>query len=104
MDIHTITLKRTNAKFLVFVDGKPITPVKSLKIRAHSPTGFNAGYAGSGPAQTALAIMLKLLPKHEAARCYQNFKFKYLTNPKYLEKGTYEFEFDLEAFRKEQLL
>ena len=31
----------------------------SQKVRNHSPTGFNYGYGGSGPAQTALAILLE---------------------------------------------
>lgn len=34
---------------------KPLPPCN--EIRNHSPDGFNWGYAGSGPAQLALAIM-----------------------------------------------
>lgn len=30
----------------------------SLAVRSHSPTGFSWGYHGSGPAQTALAILI----------------------------------------------
>lgn len=33
-----------------------------LDLRAHSPTGFEWGYHGSGPADLALAVMHALLP------------------------------------------
>lgn len=39
----------------VTVDGKPLPP--RLDLRNHSPTGFEWGYSGSGPAQLALAIL-----------------------------------------------
>jgi len=48
---------------------------KSLKVKNHSPTGFSHGYAGSGPAQLALAIMLELYPQRIALTKYQQFKF-----------------------------
>lgn len=47
---------------------------KSLKIRNHSPTGFEWGYGGSGPAQLALAILLDYIPSR-AEKLYQKFKF-----------------------------
>ncbi len=62
----------------------PLEP--SLKLRNHSPTGFEWGYGGSGPAQLALALLLDHLstsaPNPECAsgttmvaeRCYQSFK------------------------------
>lgn len=54
-------------------DGKPI-PLR-LEVANHSPDGFMWGYAGSGPAQLALAILLD----HTGAttlsnRLYQDFK------------------------------
>lgn len=61
------------------VDGKGRRELKlepSLKLMNHSPTGFNWGYGGSGPAQLALAILYdwsgdsRLALKH-----YQAFKF-----------------------------
>lgn len=46
-------------------------------VRNHSPTGFNWGYGGSGPAQLALAILCDLLgDETEAQDCYQRFKFE----------------------------
>jgi hypothetical protein len=40
---------------LVTVDGQPLA--SRLDIINHSPTGFDWGYGGSGPAQLALAIL-----------------------------------------------
>ena len=46
---------RTDAGCVVTVDGKPLGP--RLDLFNHSPTGFEWGYFGSGPAQLALAIV-----------------------------------------------
>ena len=47
-----------------------------LDLRNHSPTGFEWGYAGSGPAQLALAVLADLLGDDRAAEVrYQRFKF-----------------------------
>ena len=63
----------------VTVDGRTLTLARSLKVRNHSPAGFNWGYAGSGPAQLALAILLDYLDDEELAqRYYQDFKFTYV--------------------------
>lgn len=51
----------------------PLEP--SLKLRNHSPTGFSWGYAGSGPAQLALAILLDYSGNPAWALAhYQSFK------------------------------
>lgn len=52
---------------------RPLDPRYDL--RNHSPDGFNWGYAGSGPAQLALAILADLLGPEKALRYYQAFKF-----------------------------
>jgi uncharacterized protein DUF6166 len=53
----------------------PLSPLKSLKVRAHSPTGFEWGYTGSGPAQLALALLLDFTgDRRTAERYYQDFK------------------------------
>lgn len=45
----------------------------------HSPTGFEWGYGGSGPAQLALAILADVLHnKDRAIRLHQNFKWKFI--------------------------
>ncbi len=44
-------------------------------LRKHSPTGFEWGYAGSGPGQLALAILVDYLGNDSAALAlYQRFK------------------------------
>jgi hypothetical protein len=45
------------------------------KVVRHSPTGFEWGYGGSGPADLALNILLDYLPYEEAERLYQRFKW-----------------------------
>ncbi len=48
-----------------------------LDLRNHSPTGFEWGYGGSGPAQLALAILADYYSDDQfALGHYQNFKFK----------------------------
>jgi hypothetical protein len=42
----------------LLVDGEELFPAESQKIRNHSPDGWNWGYGGSGPAQTALGLCL----------------------------------------------
>lgn len=45
-------------------------------IRNHSPDGFQWGYAGSGPAQLALALVCDATGDPDLAqRTYQRFKF-----------------------------
>lgn len=67
--------KLENSDIMVFLNQKFLTPERSLKLRNHSPTGFNWGYDGSGPAQLALAVMLELFDKETALKHYQDFKF-----------------------------
>jgi len=57
-------------------NGALLGPGRSLRLRNHSPAGFNWGYGGSGPAQLALAILLEELEDDELAlTLYQDFKF-----------------------------
>jgi hypothetical protein len=52
---------------------QPLSPRRDL--RNHSPTGFQWGYGGSGPAQLALAILADHLGDDERALAlYQEFK------------------------------
>lgn len=59
----------------VFINGVELLPDESLKIRNHSPDGFNWGYGGSGPAQLALALLLHYMDKDKAVSLYQRFKW-----------------------------
>jgi len=59
---------------IVTVNGHPLNP--RLDLYNHSPTGFEWGYAGSGPAQLALAILADHLgDDQEALNLYQRFKW-----------------------------
>jgi len=58
----------------VTVDGLPLNP--RLDLWNHSPTGFEWGYGGSGPAQLALALLADHLADDEqAVRLHHSFKF-----------------------------
>ena len=62
----------------------PLGP--SLRLFNHSPTGFEWGYGGSGPAQLALAILLHYAGaegRHSASwavRHHQAFKWHFVAN------------------------
>ena len=47
-----------------------------LDLRNHSPTGFECGYGGSGPAQLALALLADAISDQTALEYYQRFKWK----------------------------
>lgn len=56
-----------------------VTPARSLELVNHSPDGFELGYAGSGPAQLALAILVDSLDNDFAAvDAYRQFTLKFL--------------------------
>lgn len=51
-----------------------LSPLKSLRLRNHSPDGFEWGYGGSGPAQTALALLLDYTrDRRQSLALYQDF-------------------------------
>jgi hypothetical protein len=55
-------------------NGRPLR--LRLDLRQHSPTGFEWGYGGSGPAQLALAILADYLgDSRRALAHYQAFKW-----------------------------
>ncbi len=66
--------RRTADGCTVTVNGKPL-PL-GLEVWNHSPTGPEWGYAGSGPAQLALALLLDHLGnRRRAVEFHQDFKF-----------------------------
>ena len=66
--------RRTADGCTVTVNGKPL-PL-GLEVWNHSPTGLEWGYAGSGPAQLALALLLDhLRDRRRAVEFHQRFKF-----------------------------
>lgn len=58
----------------IYADGEQVNLSRSLKVRNHSPSGFSFGYLGSGPAQSALALLLLVTDEATALRLYQRFK------------------------------
>ncbi|HHY79747.1 DUF6166 domain-containing protein [Thermoanaerobacter sp. RKWS2] len=51
----------------------------------HSPTGFEWGYGGSGPADLALSILTDAAGYKTAQNFYQNFKWEFVANFPYKE-------------------
>ena len=69
---------REHSAVIVTVNGRPLNP--RLDLYNHSPTGLEWGYAGSGPAQLALAILADHLgDDREALNLYQCFKWAVIT-------------------------
>lgn len=54
--------------------GPPYNLELRLDLARHSPTGFEVGYHGSGPAQLALAMTADAFGDEFAQRIYQDFK------------------------------
>lgn len=59
----------------VTINAKYLDPKESQDVINHSPDGFQWGYGGSGPAQLALAILLRFCSKEEAVRLHHAFKW-----------------------------
>ena len=59
----------------VTIHGSILEPKESQEVINHSPNGFSWGYGGSGPAQLALAILLRFCRKEEAVKLHQPFKW-----------------------------
>lgn len=56
-------------------EGRPLVNIPQ-EIEYHSPTGFEWGYGGSGPADLALNILLKFTNKDIAFALHQSFKWR----------------------------
>lgn len=60
-------------------DRRKLDPKPSLKLENKSPSGFQWGYGGSGPAQLALALLLDATDDPEKARRhFQKFKWEFV--------------------------
>lgn len=69
------------------------------RIIVHSPSGFEWGYGGSGPADLALNILAMCVPLRQAYQLHQDFKWKFIATMNW-EGGVIEGE-DIIAFLKE---
>ena len=79
----------------VWINRKELLPARSQKIVNHSPDGFNWGYGGSGPAQLALAILLRFLKKGKAVARYQQFKWDVIAE---LPQSDFEIDINMEKY------
>lgn len=83
----------------VRVNDKTLDPRPSQKVWNHSPDGFAWGYAGSGPAQLALAILLTAgIPEERAVVLHQKFKSQVIVP---LPRDSFKIEVDIDAWVKE---
>jgi hypothetical protein len=58
----------------MIVDGTPRELPLHLGVYRHSPSGFEWGYLGSGPAQLALALCVEMAGPERALRVHQAVK------------------------------
>jgi hypothetical protein len=80
MKIYRGSRNEDGCEIIVSGDGpdRPLDP--RLDLWNHSPDGFEWGYEGSGPAQSALAILADVLDDPDrAVRLYQDFKRKVIS-------------------------
>jgi hypothetical protein len=76
--VKTYEGRRSPLGLEVTVNGQPLDP--RFDLWEHSPTGFEWGYGGSGPAQLALALLADHLDDDERAiTLHQDFKFAVVT-------------------------
>lgn len=68
------------AVVMKIVDGEATVLPDGTDVHNHSPTGFEWGYSGSGPAQLALAILLDATEGDEdfSTRHHQEFKSQFI--------------------------
>ena len=67
--------RREGYAVIVTVDGRRLNP--RLDLWNHSPTGFEWGYGGSGPAQLALALLADHFGNdRQAVELHQPFKWE----------------------------
>jgi len=76
--------RREGYAAIVTVDGRRLNP--RFDLWNHSPTGFEWGYAGSGPAQLALAILADHCRDDERAlNFYHRYKWTVIAELPYRE-------------------
>jgi len=70
---------RSDSRLHILVDGEELDPQRSQQVWNHSPDGFECGYAGSGPAQLALALLLAAGASNaRAVALHQRFKAEHV--------------------------
>jgi hypothetical protein len=80
----------------VTVDGEPLA--KRYDLLSASPSGFETGYNGSGPAQLAVAMLAHAFDDEFACEHYQRFKREVVSELP--EEGWTLTKQDLDAWRE----
>lgn len=73
---HVVRVGTLEDDGITIKDARPL-PLR-LDVWKHSPTGFGWGYAGSGPAQLSLAILVEIIGVEKARIFYQDFKWAFV--------------------------
>lgn len=94
---------RDNDSVRVSVDGHPVPLEPSLKVFPHSPSGFEVGYGGSGPAQLALAILMMFTNIRLAVQLHQDFKWEVLAKNEYQNTDMFTIEMDIDSWIKSKV-
>lgn len=81
----------------VWLNGKPLSLDESLKHCTKSPTGFNWGYNGSGPAQLAHEVCRQLYGLEIAGKVYQGFKARHIAT---IDADVFDLTIDLGDFNR----
>jgi Family of unknown function (DUF6166) len=100
METMTILLSGEWETKKVWLAGIPLDPGPSQKVWNHSPDGFAWGYGGSGPAQLALAVLLKFTDARTAVENYQAFKWEIIFQ---LDQADFEVEINLNPWLEPRL-
>ena len=82
----------------VWLNGKPLSLDESLKHCSKSPTGFNWGYNGSGPAQLAHEVCRQLYGLDIARKVFQGFKHRHIAA---IRARTFDLTIDLWDFNRD---
>jgi hypothetical protein len=96
--MNRIFYYRDNDMVRVTVDDVTVPLSPSLRVWAQSPAGFEIGYAGSGPAQLALAILMLFTDDKTASKLHQTFKFEFLADSKYRDADIGTINVDVPAW------
>lgn len=79
-DLGALIISGNLAERSITINGTFIYPEDySQKIRNHSPDGFSWGYTGSGCSQTALSILMEVVPVNIALMFYHDFKDEFVS-------------------------
>jgi hypothetical protein len=96
---ETVTISGIWQTYKVRVGGITLDARKSRKVRDHS-SEFSWGFAGSGPAQFALALLLLYVDADTAHKYHQQLKFGWI-GP--LPQGDFSGTYNLRAIMMEIL-